>query len=162
MEARQQQIQQPQQISTEVIEDFHTWDADDFINNDDTIEQDIIVDNIDSKEDILMGFIAEEVVVNNEGQHHVVNDVFSKQNFKQELNASGNISDASTQDYNQQERVQAPHLKSESTQNMQRMKALLDGFDGDNWQRIERRLMTFLCKCQLRALTNQGIDDLYV
>lgn len=54
------------------------------------------------------------------------------------------------------------HIIEDSTDTIRRIETLLMGFEGESQQRIERRLMAFLCKCQLRALTDQGIEDLYV
>ncbi|XP_065360980.1 uncharacterized protein LOC135954694 [Calliphora vicina] len=47
-------------------------------------------------------------------------------------------------------------------ENYRKMQTLLSNFEEDSLQTIERRLMAFLCKCQLRALSEQTIDDLYV
>lgn len=51
---------------------------------------------------------------------------------------------------------------SNSLENYQKMQSILAGFDEGSLHVIERRLLAFLCKCQLRALSNQSIDDLYV
>ncbi|KAM7355044.1 uncharacterized protein ACRADG_001272 [Cochliomyia hominivorax] len=58
---------------------------------------------------------------------------------------------------------QAEDIGSDDTlENYDKMQSLLTGFEEDTLQTIERRLMAFLCKCQLRALNDQSIDDLYV
>lgn len=49
-----------------------------------------------------------------------------------------------------------------SLENYQKMQSLLAGFEEETLHIIERRLFAFLCKCQLRALSDQSIDDLYV
>ncbi|TMW51682.1 hypothetical protein DOY81_003228 [Sarcophaga bullata] len=49
-----------------------------------------------------------------------------------------------------------------SLENYQKMQSILADFDEGSLHIIERRLCAFLCKCQLRALSNQSIDDLYV
>ncbi|XP_061395580.1 uncharacterized protein LOC133331194 [Musca vetustissima] len=53
-------------------------------------------------------------------------------------------------------------IVEDTTDTIRRIEALYMGFDGDSRERIERRIMAFLCKCQLRALNHQGIEDLYV
>lgn len=53
-------------------------------------------------------------------------------------------------------------LDNTSVDNTHKIQALLLSFEGETLQRIERRLMAFLCKCQLRALGEQTIDDLLV
>lgn len=47
-------------------------------------------------------------------------------------------------------------------ENYSKMQTLLSGFEEEDLQCMERRLIAFLCKCQLRALSDQSIDDLFV
>ncbi|XP_023297219.2 uncharacterized protein LOC111679855 [Lucilia cuprina] len=51
---------------------------------------------------------------------------------------------------------------NDTMENYRKMQSLLDTFEEEAMQIIERRLLAFLCKCQLRALSNQTIDDLFV
>lgn len=53
-------------------------------------------------------------------------------------------------------------IVEDTTDTIRRIEALYMGFDGEPRERIERRILAFLCKCQLRALNNQGIEDLYI
>lgn len=55
------------------------------------------------------------------------------------------------------------HIEIESSMdNYHKIQSLLMDFEGETRRRIERRLMAFLCKCQLRSLSHQGIEDLFV
>ncbi|XP_013107864.1 uncharacterized protein LOC106087384 [Stomoxys calcitrans] len=50
----------------------------------------------------------------------------------------------------------------DTTDTLRRIETLFEGFEGETRVRIEKRIMAFLCKCQLRALNQQGVEDLYV
>lgn len=47
-------------------------------------------------------------------------------------------------------------------ENLRKIQSLMANFEGERLKKIEKRLMAFLCKCQLRALTHQGIEDLQI
>lgn len=60
------------------------------------------------------------------------------------------------------EQTEAYMSNSTTPENYRKMQALLSSFEGETLLRIESRLMAFLCKCQLRSLGEQTIDDLFV
>uniref|UniRef100_A0A1A9WT84 MADF domain-containing protein n=1 Tax=Glossina brevipalpis TaxID=37001 RepID=A0A1A9WT84_9MUSC len=60
------------------------------------------------------------------------------------------------------EEVMGPDSSTMSPSNLEKIEALLFGFEGENRNRVERRITAFLCKCQLRILSQQDIDDLYL
>ena len=41
-----------------------------------------------------------------------------------------------------------------------RIKALLEGLDAVNRGKAEKRILSYLCKCQLKTLENESIDDI--
>lgn len=47
-------------------------------------------------------------------------------------------------------------------ENYSKMQTLLSGFEEEALLCMDRRIIAFLCKCQLRALSDQNIDDLFV
>lgn len=49
-----------------------------------------------------------------------------------------------------------------SVANLNKIQTLLMGFNDENRHRIERRILAFLCKCQLRLLINYDINDLCI
>lgn len=51
-------------------------------------------------------------------------------------------------------------LNHERILNYERMAKLFNKLPNEIKGHIERRVMTYLCKCQLRAITNQGIADI--
>lgn len=60
------------------------------------------------------------------------------------------------------EQTEDDYATDDTVENYHKMQALLNNFEEETLQTIERRLMAFLCKCQLRALNDQSIDDLFV
>ncbi|KAH8245952.1 hypothetical protein KR026_000368 [Drosophila bipectinata] len=45
---------------------------------------------------------------------------------------------------------------------MKRIEALLEGLDTDNRSKAEKRILTYLCKCNLSALNQEPIDDINI
>ncbi|KAI9587078.1 uncharacterized protein LOC119645254 [Glossina fuscipes] len=58
------------------------------------------------------------------------------------------------------EEVMGPDSSTISPSNLKKIEALLFGFEGETRNRVERRITAFLCKCQLRILNQEDIDDL--
>ncbi|XP_075162508.1 uncharacterized protein LOC142235138 [Haematobia irritans] len=54
------------------------------------------------------------------------------------------------------------HIIEDRAETLRRIDTLFEGFEGETRERIEKRIIAFLCKCQLRALNEQGIEDLYI
>ena len=46
--------------------------------------------------------------------------------------------------------------------NTKRMEALLGGLDNNNRLKAEKRIVAYLCKCQLKTLNNEDIDDVII
>ncbi|XP_012157133.1 transcription factor Adf-1 isoform X2 [Ceratitis capitata] len=45
---------------------------------------------------------------------------------------------------------------------MKRIETLLEGIDAANRAKAEKRIVAFLCRCQLKSLENQSIDDVAI
>lgn len=96
-----------------------------------------------------------------------------QKSWSDEDDSDNHFSDDFDRDCNVEDHITATNIIKEETvkvekreiikDNFHQMQVLLAGFEGESLTRIERRLMAFLCKCQLRALSgDQTIDDLYV
>ncbi|XP_075162057.1 uncharacterized protein LOC142234763 isoform X1 [Haematobia irritans] len=42
---------------------------------------------------------------------------------------------------------------------MKRIEALLEGLGGENQHKAEKRIVAYLCKCQLKTLNNEDVDE---
>ncbi|XP_067642839.1 uncharacterized protein [Eurosta solidaginis] len=49
-----------------------------------------------------------------------------------------------------------------SSSYIKRIETLLDGMDTSNRTKAEKRIVAYLCKCQLKALNNEAIDDIAI
>lgn len=91
----------------------------------------------------------------------------SVQNITQHIGGEDNpITESYTEDSNYglieelAEEVMGPDSSTISPSNLEKIEALLFGFEGETRNRVERRITAFLCKCQLRVLNREDIDDL--
>lgn len=49
-----------------------------------------------------------------------------------------------------------------TTSFMKRIETLIEGLDAANRNKAERRIVAYLCKCQLKSLDNENIDDVVI
>ncbi|XP_011179686.2 transcription factor Adf-1 [Zeugodacus cucurbitae] len=49
-----------------------------------------------------------------------------------------------------------------NTSCLKRIETLLEGLDEDNRTKAEKRVVAYLCKCQLKFLENESIDDIVI
>lgn len=49
-----------------------------------------------------------------------------------------------------------------TTSCLKRIETLLEGLDEDNRTKAEKRIVAYLCKCQLKFLENESIDDIVI
>lgn len=49
---------------------------------------------------------------------------------------------------------------SNNSGTMKRIEALLEGLGDNNRPKAEKRIVAYLCKCQLKALNNEDVNDI--
>ncbi|XP_067643020.1 uncharacterized protein [Eurosta solidaginis] len=60
------------------------------------------------------------------------------------------------------DKLTSDQLIQERASNMRQMAALLNNIPSEHKSQVERRILAYLCKCQLRAIANEDIDDLKI
>ncbi|KAL9901762.1 uncharacterized protein LOC119645105 [Glossina fuscipes] len=56
----------------------------------------------------------------------------------------------------------APVNNNQHNATLKRIEALLEGLGIENRQKAENHIIAYLCKCQLRTLNNEEIDNIYM
>ncbi|XP_017475586.1 PREDICTED: transcription factor Adf-1 [Rhagoletis zephyria] len=56
----------------------------------------------------------------------------------------------------------AVNTPTPTTSFMKRIETLLEGLDAANRNKAEKRIVAYLCKCQLKSLDNENIDDIVI
>lgn len=138
---KKQKISKRKLKELEEMEQEITWKADD-VESESTHSEEVDVEHLEYDEVTNSNVIQESYVGDEE--YNVIEEI------AEEIVGTEHV--AQTIEYG----------TDNTLENYSKIHTLLSSFGEETLHCIERRLTAFLCKCQLRSLSNQSIDDLFV